>query len=908
METLGSKTDLEEPLLSELDKAGPLIESREAVPAAWMGRTTPWPRELSVVDFIREKTRERPHAPAVEDGRRVISFGELDRKSDLVAGELLKRGLQGEEPVVVMAPMSFEFLAGILGVLKAGGCYFPMDPDTPAKRLEFLLADSRTRFAWGDSAGMERLKDWHGTILNLPQVLNTSVTSLEKIPAVPADPDRAAYLLYTSGSTGQPKGVQIEHHSLTNFVCFYHRHFSLTPEDRSSLLAYLTFDVSVGDIWPVLCAGGTVVVPPQGILNDPDRLIRWLASRKITMSFVPTGLVEILFTRPWPKQMKLRYLVTGGDRLRVRPPEGLPFTVINGYGPTESTVFSTMSVVKPADPDAPAPPIGRPLDNVTAYVLDENLRLLPVGAAGELYLGGKQLARGYLGRPELTRDRFVPDPFSSRLGARMYRTGDWARWLPDGELDFLGRKDDQIQIRGFRVELGEIESALFAHEAVKQVCCVPRLIDGMPTSVIAHVVANNHHENLADELRNYLSSELPEQMVPSQFILHERLPLTPQGKVDRAALKTVLPENQEAPPGIVVKDGLEKALAGLWQSLLPEATGARADATFAELGGDSLSVVKLLLGVQEITGQPLETSAFLLQPTFAGLCAAVKAQMARAEFQPVLTLRKQGNRPPLFVLYGLSGDIEIYLGLVEALGEDQPVYGIRSPALDNLSRLPVSIEDAAADIVRSIRKIQPRGAPALVGYCWAGQLAFAVVRQLAQTEGVHCYAAAIGTDAPMRPTTVAFRATHFLRHFPGWLWALFRDTENRGRRIRNLWDGAATKNNHAVEKEVITPEWYSSPIARHLMALTKKYCPLPQTRAAINVFREREEYRSQAHPARPWDTSYLREGGWDRWTTGAQIHWLEGNHNSILRPPLVTSLAQAIRSAHDRHLRNAGTK
>jgi amino acid adenylation domain-containing protein len=906
METLGIKTDLEEPLLSELDKAVSL-EPREAVPAAWMGRTTPYPRELSVVDFIREKTRQQPNAPAIDDGSRVISFGELDRKSDLVAGDLLKRGLQAEEPVVVMAPISFEFLAGILGVLKAGGCYFPMDPDTPAKRREFLLADCRTRFICANSTGRERLKGWHGAVIDLSQTLNDSTGRPEKIPVVPSDPNRAAYLLYTSGSTGQPKGVQIEHHSLTNFVCFYHRHFHLTPADRSSLLAYLAFDVSVSDIWPVLCAGGTVVVPPQKILNDPDGLIQWLEARKITISFVPTGLVEILFTRPWPEAMKLRYLITGGDRLRVRPPSSLPFTVINGYGPTESTVFATMSVVKPMDEDAKAPAIGRPLDNVIAYVLDENLQLLPVGAAGELYLGGVQLARGYLGRPELTRDCFVPDPFSSRPGARMYRTGDWARWLPDGELDFLGRKDDQIQIRGFRVELGEIESALFAHQAVKQVCCVPRLIDGMPTGVIAHVVANNHHENLTGELRDYLSSELPEQMVPSQFVLHERLPLTPQGKVDRTALKTALPENKEAPPSIGVKDGLEKALAGLWQSLFPEATNARAEATFAELGGDSLSVVKLLLGVQEITGQPLETSAFLMQPTFAGLCQAVKAQMARGEFQPVLTLRKHGNRPPLFLLYGLSGDIEIYLGLVEALGDDQPVYGIRSPALDNLSHLPASIEDAAADIVRCIRKIQPEGAPALVGYCWAGQLAFAVSRQLVQTEGVNCYAAAIGTDAPRRPTTTAFRTTHFIRHFPNWLWTLFWD-ENRGRRIKNLWGGAATKNNHSQEKEVITPEWYSSPIARHLMTLTQKYCPLPRTDSVINVFREREEYRSQAHPARPWDTSYLPEGGWDRWTSGARIQWLDGNHNSILRPPLVASLARAIRSEHDRHLRdtNAG--
>jgi thioesterase domain-containing protein len=325
-------------------------------------------------------------------------------------------------------------------------------------------------------------------------------------------------------------------------------------------------------------------------------------------------------------------------------------------------------------------------------------------------------------------------------------------------------------------------------------------------------------------------------------------------------------------------------------------------------GGDSLLIVRLLLGVQEIIGHPLEPSAFLAQPTFPGLCQAVKAQMAQAEFQEVLILRKHGSRPPLFLLYGLSGDIEVYFGLAEALGDDQPVYGIRSTALDHLSRLPSSMEEAAREIVRNIRKIQPKGAPAMVGYCWAGQLAFAVSRQLAETEGVHCFTAAIGTDAPRRATSAAFRAAYFIRFFPHWLWGLICDTENRRRRIRNLWGAAAAKNKNTQEKEVITPEWFSSPIARHLMTLTKKYCPLPKIDAPIEVFREREEYRPQAHPARPWDTSYMPDGGWPHWTSESQIHWLEGNHNSVLQSPLVANLAQAIRTAHDRHRQNSDTR
>lgn len=899
MEVFGNQSKDADLLSSVSSEVESLVKPDKSVPAEWMGKEVPYPFNSSVVDFIREKVRLQPNAPAVQDGPRVMSFGELDRKSDLVAEELLKRGLRLEEPVVTMTPLSCEYLAAIFGILKAGGCYFPIDIETPAKRLEFLLADCKTRFVLSDSVSMERLKNWPGSVINLMEVVNNNAGLSGK--NIPSDPSRVAYLLYTSGSTGQPKGVQIEHRSLTNFVCFYHQRFNLSPKDRSSMLAYIAFDVSVSDIWPALCAGGTVVVPPKGILADPDGLINWLKAQEITLSFVPTGLVEILFTRPWPAQMKLRYLTTGGDRLRVRPPANLPFTVINGYGPTESTVFATMSVVKPEDGSGKPPPIGLPLDNVTAYVLDEERRLLPVETPGELYLGGLQLARGYLGRAELTHERFVPDPFHGEQGARMYRTGDWAQWLPDGELDFLGRRDDQIQIRGYRVELGEIEALLFAHEKVKQVCCVPSLVNGMPTSVVAHVVANNGYQDLSGELHAYLSEQLPEYMVPSKFILHERLPLTPQGKADRAAM-IALTDSKERSPEVTVEGGLEHALAALWRSLLPAAVSSPSNSTFAELGGDSLLMVKLALSVREVTGQQLDALAVSMRSTFDDLCKAVKSQMAGTEFQPVLTLRKHGDRPPLFLLYGLSGDIEMYFNLVEALGNDQPVYGIRSPALKNLSHLPASIEAAAAEIVSSIRRIQPQGAPAVVGYCWSGKVAFEVSRQLARTDGVDCFTAAIATDAPLRPTTSAFRLIHLVRCLPSWVSGLVFDRVNRRQRIRHLWD-LASKKKSLSENNLAPRGWDSSPITRHLLALAKQYCPLPRSNTSIELFRERDEYKPHGHPIRPGDTSYLPNGGWDHWTSGnVGVNWLDGDHHLILKPPLVENLAQAMRSAHDRYM------
>jgi hypothetical protein len=330
----------------------------------------------------------------------------------------------------------------------------------------------------------------------------------------------------------------------------------------------------------------------------------------------------------------------------------------------------------------------------------------------------------------------------------MYRSGDWARWRLDGELDFLGRKDGQIQIRGCRVELGEVEAILFAHGSVRQVCCVPRLNDEMPVGVVAHIVPQSPGTDPSEALKIHLNARLPDYMVPSEFVIHVRLPLRPQGKADRPAMMAMKWVKTDQSAVIESGEGLEKALAVLWQSILPLAKNSPPEATFAYLGGDSLLAIRLMLGVEEIIRQRLELSLFLLQPTFAGLCEAARARLARTGFEPVLVINKRGKRPPLFCLYGNNGDIDVYFNLADALGTDQPVIGIRSPALADLSRLPQSMEEAAAEVVSWIRKIQPQGVPALVGYSWAGQLAFEVARQLFQAEGISCFTALIGSEAP----------------------------------------------------------------------------------------------------------------------------------------------------------------
>jgi len=879
--------------------------SQNSFPPEWNGVEVSFPRAISVLDFFRSMVQAQPDAVAVKEGNRLMTYRELDGHSNRVANDLLQRGVKLEEAVVILLPASCDFLAAVVGILKAGGTYFPIDVDVPVKRIEFLLSDTGCRFVLSDVAGMERLKAWPGKVLELKEILSSS-TEAAKDPHVPADPNRRAYITYTSGSTGLPKGVQIEHHALTNFVCYYHRRLKLTAQDRATMLSYVAFDASVADIWPILTCGGTTTIPPKGIMLDPDGLIAWLASEKITMTFVPTGLVEILFARPWPADIKLRYLVTGGDRLRVRPPASLPFESINGYGPTENTVFSTWSVIKPDDGSGQAPPIGRPLDNTTVYILDEDLKAVAVGVQGELYLGGEQVSRGYLNRPELNEERFVPDPFIGKPGAKMYRTGDWVRWLPDGEIDFIGRKDGQIQIRGRRVELGEVEAAIYENEGVSQVCCVPWLDDDMPSGIIAHIVPEKNGANIGEELRAFLMARLPDFMVPANFVIHDSLPLTAQGKLDRAALIALQKGKTTEAPSATGGDELEKKLAPLWHSLLPAAADSSPEATFMSLGGDSLLAIKLMLSVEEFTGQRLEVSTFLMKPTFAGLCEAVRASEQQTEFEPVLALRKQGTRPPLFCLYGLSGDVEVYFRLAAALGDDQPVYGIRSQAIKNLSYLPKSMEEAAAEVVRSIRKIQPKGVPILVGYSWSGLLAFEVARQLEQSEGIKCHALLLATMAPLRPTNLATRITHFFRYLPGWFWNLTKDSEQRLWRLKRWREMvSATKRNLTRSQLKVKQEVLDNPIAIHFVHLMEIYQPQPDSTILIDVFRERGSYDTKVHPLYAWRTNHLPDGGWSHWThTKPRIHWVDGDHWSIVKIPDVYGLAKSVRAAMDEHLKS----
>jgi amino acid adenylation domain-containing protein len=863
----------------------------------------PFPRERSVVDFFRDHAERQPDAVALSDGMRNLDFGTLDRLTNRMANRLLRDGLKPEDIVALPMERSFGYVITALGVLKAGGAYLPIDVHTPDERLRLYLEDSGATFAVTAPEWLGRLASWQGKRFGLDEEALALGDESAEPPDVPSNPDRRAYIIYTSGSTGRPKGVEVEHHSLTNLVCVYQAWLHLSPADRGTVLVNVAFDVSVVDLWPVLCAGGTLLIAPKKLEVDLDGLIQWLAAERVTYSFIPTALIELLLTRQWPREMALRFLCTGGDTLHVQPPPGLPFQVINAYGPAESTVISTWSVLAPGT-DGDQPSIGRPLGNVKIYVLDEAGKPVPAGEEGELYLGGEQVARGYLNRPDLTRERFLPDCFAATPGAHMYRTGDWVRLRLDGELDFIGRRDRQVQIRGRRVELGEIEQVLHRHPSVCQACCEPLMEEKTVTGVVAHVVANQSQLKLGDILRAHLAGCLPAYMVPKGFIFHERLPLTERGKVDRAALRFAMPINVTHFEASLPEGSPKRAIAHLWFQLLPLAAKADIQASFDELGGDSLQAVNLLLGVEKISGRRILVSDFMVDPTLPGLLQLVEKPQSEKRKQ-LVAFQPAGQRPPVFCLYGIYGDVYHYLELSKALGPDQPVFGVRCNGLDDLNHLPKSIEEAGASALRLIRERHPGGcAPVLVGYSWSGMLAFEVAQQWLREGGAAPLVAMISAVGPRRRSTIVYRVWHFFSWLPAWFMLKIKQRRQRTpaqmlrRFLRFL-----VKDPAEIEIPIPNEKWAASPIAQHLIALKQRYHPAREKPFDVHLFREGHGgERVFMHPLDPSLTDDQPDSGWSYLAARpVQVHWLDTDHDAILHTPVVNKLAASLRTLMDQH-------
>ncbi len=582
--------------------------------------------DRSVPQLIADRAAAMPDSLALAAGADIVTYRELDVRANRLSNYLRAQGVGADIVVGLCLERSIDFVVGALAVLKAGGAYLPLDPSHPAERLRFMLADAQVPVLVTRRHIAERLAEgiWRTIAVDIDRSDIAAQSAQPPDSALHAD--TLAYVIYTSGSTGEPKGVELTHGGLLNLIFWHRDAFAVTPADRATQIASLAFDAAIWELWPYLTAGASVSIPDEETRLSPESLRDWLVARKITLCFLPTPLAEVAMTLEWPATTALRAMLTGGDRLHIYPPSTLPFALINNYGPAENTVVATSGRVLPSNAPDSSPSIGHPIANVQVYVLDAALRPVPTGTEGELYIGGAGVARGYRNRPELTAERFIPDPFGA-AGARLYKTGDLARAQPNGNIDFIGRSDGQVKIRGNRIEIGEIITVLNRHPAVRTSHITAREHAPSDLRLVAYVVSAPETEPTADDLQGFLRTHLPEYMVPASFVRIEALPVTPNGKVDPSALPEPSAANsmREA-SDVSPRSAIEGRLAAIVATVLGlERVGM--DDDFFLLGGHSLLGVQLISRIRDNFGVELPLLSLFEAPTVAELSAQIEQRI-----------------------------------------------------------------------------------------------------------------------------------------------------------------------------------------------------------------------------------------------------------------------------------------
>jgi aspartate racemase len=900
------------PLLTPAERNQLLIE--------WNDTRTGYPRHKTIPELFSEQVAKRPDVVAVrsEDGQ--LTYRELNARANQLANFLNKHGVGPDVLVGVCMERSLETIVALLGILKAGGAYVSLDPSYPKERLGGMLEDSLAPVVLTQEKLRGALPDLAAKTNPNGSVRAVEVVSLDTgwpviaeesaaAPPSPATPDNLAYVSYTSGSTGKPKGVCVPQRGVvrlvteTNYACFGSGEVFLQ-------LAPIAFDASTLEIWgPLLNGGQLVVFPPRTpSLAELGEAIR---KHQITTLWLTSGLFNQTVEEQLDSLKSVRQLLAGGDVLSVshvaRALGQLSRTqLINGYGPTENTTFTCChQIVAPLPPNRSIP-IGRPVSNTRVYILDAHLQPVPIGVPGELFIGGDGLARGYLNRPKLTAEKFIGDPFSDEPGARLYRTGDRARWLPGGVVEFLGRIDRQVKIRGFRIELEEIEIVLALHPAVKETVVMARKDHPGEKRLVAYVVAAGQPPPAAGELRRFLQQKLPDHMVPSAFLFLDALPLNTNGKVDRHALPMPDSSKESARESVAPRDEVESRLAGIWEDVLDVRPVGVHD-NFFELGGHSLLAVRLIARIGKSFGRKLSVATIFQTPTVGQLAVLLRENKAAISCSSLVAIQAKGSKPPIFFIHGVGGgNLWTYANLAPHLEPEQPVYGLESRGMRGLEEFE-RIEEMAAHYIEEIRTVQPHGPYYLGGYCFGGNVAYEVARQLrAQSEAVALLALLDSAPSNADYGRIPWWRPSFVFNFVAntffWLADFFelKPEEQRDfvqRKFRVLKKRILRRiGREAVEPQTIDLEDIID-VARfpeielklwdvHLRAL-RDYVPQPYP-GRVTLFRTRGQ---------PFLCSFDPQFGWGALAAGGvEVVPIPGSHEKIFMEPHVRALAAKLKA------------
>ncbi|MEE1768201.1 amino acid adenylation domain-containing protein [Streptomyces sp. JV185] len=858
-----------------------------------------------------------PDAPALDTDGELLSYAGLDAASDRLAGRLVRAGVAPGHTVALLLPRSASVVVAQLAVLKAGACWLPLDPAQPPERLARLMSAAAPSLVLTAGTGPAAARMPAGT----PVLDVTEESGAAPFEGVPADPGAAACVLYTSGSTGEPKGVVVPQRAITELAV--DARFAGGAHDRVLLHNPYTFDASTYEVWVPLLNGGTVVVAPAEAVT-PDLLERVVRERRVTALMLTPELLRTVAEIAPGALSGLREVWSGGDVLapdtvrRIR--EHCPDTVVvNGYGPTETTVFATAHTASRDSAGHPgAVPIGRPLDNTRAHVLDARLRPVPAGATGELYIGGSGLAQGYLGRPVPTAERFVADPYGPP-GSRMYRTGDLARWTPDGVLEFAGRADDQVKVRGFRVEPAEVEAALAGCPGVARAVVGARR-DASGGKLLAAWLVPAGDEGGEDQwqrtlarVREHAAEQLPAHLVPSLWVRIDEVPLTRHGKVDRAALPDPGPTGEPAAHR-APRTARERELCALFGTVLGiPAVGP--DTDFFLAGGHSLTALRLKSKIETLLGVRIPVSALFDAPTPAALAARLDApptngpaprmplrttrerrapatvsdEPHRNSLEPVLTLRTGSNRTPLICVHPGLGLSWSYVNLLPHLDPDRPVHTLQSPALLNgVGELPATMGAMADQYLRRVRELRPHGPYLLIGRSFGGALAHELAVRLRRA----------GEEVRMLAVVDAMPMPEEIRRTP------LDPAAVEDEMLRILL------HSHAPELPPLSGRLERSAV--FAMARDGAFDGLSPTRlhnlvdAGAHHTRLVREWRPSFHDGRTtlfsatldaWPTTAEKTEAWQRVTAALDVRELHCGHSDVLTPGPAAEIAAVLETA-----------
>lgn len=858
--------------------------------------------------LFEERVRVDPEATAVVFGAQTLTYGQLNRRANLIAHRLRQCGIQPDMIVAVYVGRSLELLAGLLGVLKAGGAYLPLDPAAPNERLKFIIQDSGASAIVTDCPDDALISTVLVPVIDLSDAATVTSEEYLQDPRIMTHREDLAYVIYTSGSTGQPKGVMIEHGNLLNFLSWQVETFSFNASDRFLQRTTISFDASVAELWTPLVVGAVVVVANASEVPDPLATLALIEQEKVSVAqTVPSFLSALLVAlERTPRKLPLRILQVGGEALPARDAHRWAALgqaeLVNCYGPSECAV-DTLYFRCPQlssdelDPDEIVPngiapngitPIGRPIRNTTVYVCDPEMNPVQPGEIGEIYLGGDSVGRGYLNRPELTSQFFLPNSFSSTTGGRLYRTGDMARQAPDGNVLFLGRRDNQVKVRGYRIELDEIQAAMVAIPGVD--ACV--IVTAQPADdhvcLVAYIVKDNHSV-IDQNIRQYLGARLPGYMIPQHFVPLVALPLLPNGKVNRAALPPLKLPSVGLEGDAPECDPLERNLLHLWRTTLGR-NDIDLDNNFFDLGGHSLLALRLLAKVDEKFGQSLRLASIFEAPTVRKF--AVLLTRGTDYSSCAVAVRSRGSCAPLFYVPGWGGAIIRLATLAKALPIERPFYVLDTTAFSGPRDEQADLIDVAHRMIIDMQRIQPTGPYAICGFSLGGIFAYEIARQLRSGGEEVAMLALLDTPAPGYPRRRSFPG-RVVQHLSAMQYRSIRESLRHFQDLCTYWLRKQTGSQHVLFNgdaglAASRPAQTIQACAYATLAAHKSYEPNPYDGNMVLVSANIRE----ANPSLIDDDPLQ---GWGDFVAGGiEVRYVNCRHQQLVDPENAVDLSRAL--------------